>query len=87
MSYPPFEMTSKIDKFLPKLDYERREKILATLLQIRSGNFENLDIKKLGGFILTYRVRVDQCRITFETTQDDVNVIKIEFKGDNTYGR
>ncbi|MFZ2303637.1 MAG: hypothetical protein WAV98_02500 [Minisyncoccia bacterium] len=80
-------MTSKIDKFVAKLDAARQEKILATLLKIRSGNFENLDIKKLKDFSLTYRVRVGQCRITFETTQGVVDIIKIEFKGNNTYSR
>ncbi len=78
-------MTSKIDKFVAKLDAARQEKILATLLQIRSGNFENLDIKKLKGSTATYRVRVGQCRIKFETTSTGVNVVDIEFKGDNTY--
>jgi mRNA-degrading endonuclease RelE of RelBE toxin-antitoxin system len=77
----------KIDKFLAKLDAERREKILAVLLQIQSGNFENLDIKKLKDFSSTYRIRVGQCRIKFETSKTGINVIDIEFKSDNTYKR
>lgn len=75
----------KIDKFLAKLDAERREKVLAILLRIQSENFENLDIKKLKGFTQIYRVRVGQCRIKFETVQSSINIINIEFKGDNTY--
>jgi len=77
----------EIDKFLAKLDVVRREKVLAILLQIQSGNFGNLDIKKLKGFAQIYRVRVGQCRITFETTQSGINIIETEFKSDNTYRR
>lgn len=78
-------MTSKIDKFLAKLDALRQEKVLVALLRVRSGNLENLDVKKLKGFVLTYRVRVGQCRITFEKTQIGVNIIDIDFKNDNSY--
>ena len=75
----------KIDKFLSKLDAERRGKILAVLLQIQSGNFENLDIKKLKGEEPLYRVRVGKCRIKFETTKKGVSIIDIDFRNDNTY--
>lgn len=75
----------KIDKFLVKLDAERRQKILSTLLQIQSGNFENLDIKKLKDKTSQYRVRVGQCRIKFEATKNGINIIDIGFKNDNTY--
>lgn len=75
----------KIDKFLSKLDAERRGKILAVLLQIQSGDFENLDIKKLKDHSLTYRVRVSQCRIKFEASKNGINIIDIDFKNDNTY--
>jgi mRNA-degrading endonuclease RelE of RelBE toxin-antitoxin system len=78
-------MTSKIDKFLAKLDAERQEKVLVVLLQIQSGNFENLDIKKLKSFEQVYRVRVGQCRIKFETSKTGINIIDIDFKNDNTY--
>lgn len=75
----------KIDKFLAKLDAERREKILAVLLQIQSGNLQNLDTKKLRGEASHYRVRVGQCRIKFETKRDEVRIIDVDFKNDNTY--
>lgn len=75
----------KIDKFLAKLDTERRAKVLAVLLQIQSGNLKNLDIKKLKGEASLYRVRVGQCRIKFETARNSINIIDIDFKNDNTY--
>jgi len=77
----------KIDKFLAKLDVERREKVLAVLVQIRSGNLQNLDVKKLGGFESKYRVRVGKCRITFEMYNGGNRLLDIDFKNDNTYRR
>lgn len=77
----------RIDKFLTKLDAGRREKILATLLLIQSGNIKNLDIKKIKGEVSHYRVRIGQCRIKFEMTQSVINIIDIDFKNDNTYSR
>lgn len=77
----------KIDKFLAKLDTERRAKVLAVLLQIQSGNLKNLDIKKLKGETSLYRVRVGQCRIKFEAIKNGINVIDIDFKNDNNYRR
>lgn len=77
----------KIDKFLAKLDAKRREKILATLLQIQSGNFENLDIKKLKDEVSQYRIRVGQCRIKFEVTKNGIKITDVDFKNENTYRR
>lgn len=75
----------KVDKFLSKLDMRRREKILAVLLQIRSGDLSHLDIKKLKGVVSRYRVRIGRCRIVFEIRQDIINIIAIDLKNDNTY--
>jgi len=77
----------KIDKFLAKLDVERREKVLVVLVQIRSGNLQNLDLKKLGGFESKYRVRIGKCRITFEMYNGGNRLLDIDFKNDNTYRR
>ncbi|MFA6969320.1 MAG: hypothetical protein WC217_01850, partial [Candidatus Paceibacterota bacterium] len=64
----------KLDKFLAKLDLERREKVLAVLLQIRAGDFQGLNLKKLKGVGSLYRVRVGICRIIFEM---DTNGIRL----------
>ena len=77
----------KIDKFLAKLDSERREKVLAVLLQIQSGDFQNLDIKKLKDMDSRYRVRVGECRITFDTYKNGIRIVEVGFKNDNTYKR
>lgn len=75
----------KIDKFLFRLEQRQREKILAIVFKIQSGNLEGLDVKKLKGEISRYRVRSGKFRIVFETNQNGLNVISIEFKSDNTY--
>ena len=75
----------RIDKFLAKLEPKSRKKLLETLLQIRTGNFQDIDIKKLKGEVSRYRVRVGKCRIIFETTRDGINIISIEMRNDNTY--
>ena len=75
----------KIDKFLSKLDMKRREKTLAVLLQIRSGDLQGLDIKKLKGVVSRYRVRVGRCRITFEISRNITKIINIDLRNDNTY--
>ena len=76
---------NKIDKFLAKLDVEQRTKVLAVMLRIQSRDFSGLNIKKLGGFISEYRVRVSKCRIIFEMSDTSARIIKVEFKNDNTY--
>ena len=75
----------KIDKFISKLDAGRREKVLAILSKIHSGNLENLNLKKLKGFGFVYRVRVGKCRIIFEIANDITNILYVDFKDDNTY--
>lgn len=75
----------KLDKFLAKLDAERRERILAVLSQVQSGNFHGLDFKKLKGSASEYRVRVGKCRIIFEITNGVVRLLSADFKNDNTY--
>jgi mRNA-degrading endonuclease RelE of RelBE toxin-antitoxin system len=75
----------KIDKFLRKLDKERREKVLVVLLQIRSGDFQGLNLKKLKVSGLLYRVRVGRVRIIFEMDTNGIRLVDIDFRNDNTY--
>ena len=75
----------KIDKFLTKLDPERRAKVLATLLQIRAGDFRGLNLRKLKEVGSLYRVRVGKVRIIFEMDTDGIRPTDIDFRNDNTY--
>ncbi len=74
----------KIDKFLGQLDKKRREKILAVFLKIRSGDLKNLDIKKLKGQTLYYRVRIGDVRIIY-SIENNIQIIAIERRNETTY--
>lgn len=75
----------KIDKFLVRLDPERREKVLTVLAQIRSGDFQGLNLKKLKASGSLYRVRVGRIRIIFEMDTTGIRLTDIDFRNDNTY--
>lgn len=75
----------KIDKFLTKLDKENRQRVFDILTRIKSGNFENLNLKKLGGYESRYRVRVGRYRIIFEMIGNSIRIIDADKKNDNTY--
>ncbi len=77
----------KIDKFLAKLDAERRERVLVVLLQIRSGDLQGLNLRKLKEAGPLYRVRVGRVRIIFEMDTNGIRLLDVDFKNDNTYRR
>ena len=75
----------RIDKFLAKLDKENRDKVFSVLARIKSGNLENLNFRKLGGYEFLYRVRVGRYRIIFEMIENTIRIIDLDRKNDNTY--
>ncbi len=76
---------NKIDKFLKKLILEDRVFILKILHQVRSGEYDGLNVKKLKGFGNAYRVRVGRIRIIFTRVGDEITIDNVEFRNDNTY--
>ncbi len=75
----------KIDKFLARLDADRRQKVLAVVERIKNRNFSGLNIRKLQGSTETYRIRVGRIRIKFVINESDVHIFSIDNRGDNTY--
>lgn len=75
----------KIDKFIARLDAERREKVLAVLVRVLSGNFQGLNLKKMKEVGPLYRVRIGKVRIIFEMDTNGIRLIDIDFRNDNTY--
>jgi len=59
--------------------------VLAVLLQIRAGDFQGLNLKKLKTAGPLYRVRVGKCRIIFEMDTSGIRLTDIDFRNDNTY--
>ena len=76
---------NRIDKFLAKIPKTDREKIFHALSCIMSGNLKNLDIKKLKGISNRYRVRIGVHRIQFEVEKENIFIVDIGRKDDNTY--
>lgn len=76
---------NKVDKVLLKIPKEYRIKILNTLSLIKNKKVENLDIKKLKGLSNLYRFRIGDYRIQFKITSEDIFILDISKRNDNTY--
>ena len=76
---------NKIDKFLNKLSSKERGVIDECLKLIKNRNFEGLNFKKLGGLGNLYRIRKDRIRIMFYWEGQNINIVKIDRKNNNTY--
>lgn len=75
----------RVDKFLARLDAERREKVLAIVERLERGAFSGLDLRKLHGSDDVYRVRVGKVRIKFSMDASGVRILDISFRSENTY--
>ena len=75
----------KIDKFLARLDADRRQKVLAIVERINNSDFSGLDMRKLQGSLDSYRVRVGKVRIKFTMNALGIRIFSIDNRGDNTY--
>lgn len=79
-------MPDKIQKFLQKLDAERRAITEELLRNITLGNFTGLNIKKLGGISNRYRLRKGDIRILFSLDEKRRAVeIEVDWRNDTTY--
>ena len=76
---------NRIDKFLSKLSVRERVIVKKCLDSIRSGDFVNLNFKKLKGFDNLYRVRKGKIRVLFTKDKQKVDVINIEHRNEKTY--
>ena len=75
----------KIQKALSKLNAKEKRKLKEILIQIDTGNFQNLDLKKLKGRSDIFRVRKNDIRIIFRKTNSFIKVLTIERRGSKTY--
>jgi len=76
---------NKLEKALAKLSAKEQKKIKAVLRQIKSGNTTSLDVKKLKIYDNVFRVRVGSIRIVYQKTDNDVLLLLIDSRNDNTY--
>lgn len=76
----------KISKALKKFTEKERNQIKQILQKINSGDFKNLDIKKLKGRDDIFRVRYGKIRIIYRVDADkNIFILMIERRNDNTY--
>ena len=78
-------MVDRIAKSLRKLSNKEQGILHALLVRIKSGNFENMDIKKLKGRGDIYRVRKGDIRIIFYRAGDGIHILSVERRNETTY--
>lgn len=75
----------KIGKFLKKLSYGERITIEDIIKRVISRDFFGLDMKKLKGEDNRFRVRKGGTRIIFIKEENEIKILSVERKSDNTY--
>lgn len=75
----------KLAKVLAKMPKADRQKIKTILLRVGQRDFSGLDFKKLTGRDDIYRVRQGDWRIIFRLVKDDIYILAVERRIDNTY--
>jgi mRNA-degrading endonuclease RelE of RelBE toxin-antitoxin system len=75
----------KISKALKKLSPRKKNVIKKLLIKIKLSDFENLDIKKLKNKDNIFRVRKGSIRIIFLVNKDQIKILTVERRSDNTY--
>ncbi|MEX0877433.1 MAG: hypothetical protein WDZ40_01055 [Candidatus Spechtbacterales bacterium] len=72
-------------KLLSKFNKEERIILEKLIEKIISLDWRDLDVKKLKGHNSLFRVRKGQFRIIFIKTNDNISILAIERRNDNTY--
>ena len=75
----------RLEKNLNSLSENQKIKIKEILLKIKSGNLNNLDLKKLKEREDVFRVRKGKIRVIFYYKKDEIYILSIEKRNDNTY--
>lgn len=79
-------MPDKIEKALRKLSAREREQLKLILQQVQSGQFQDLDVKKLKNRDDMYRVRKGSLRIIFhKDKKGQIFILSLERRSDTTY--
>jgi len=75
----------KIEKLLKKLNEKEFQAVMATVANILNNNTSDLDIKKLSGQKDIFRARIGKIRIIFLKDDDDIEILEIMRRSENTY--
>lgn len=72
-------------KFISRLSPAERENIEEIISRILAHNTAGLDIKKLRGYADIFRVRIGRVRIIYIQDTDDMRIVQISFRKEDTY--
>ena len=75
----------KIDKAIQKLTKKEKKWIKEVVKALRSGRFDNLDIKKLKGEDNIFRVRKGKVRIVYQIRDGNTFILKVGHRKEDTY--
>jgi len=75
----------KIGKALKKISEKEKKELKGILKNIKLGNISGFDVKKLKGHDNVYRIRKGVLKIIFLNKDDDIKILVIERRSDNTY--
>lgn len=75
----------KISKAIRKLSRKQAKQVAEAIEQLLSQNTKGLDIKKLKGFQNIFRIRVGNHRVIFKKEGNDLLILEISNRDDNTY--
>ena len=75
----------KIEKALRKLTNRERSEVTALLSKLKSKKYQGLDIKKLKGSDVIYRIRKGSLRIIYRISEESIFILAIERRRENTY--
>ena len=75
----------KIEKALRQLTNRERSEITALLSKLKSKKYQGLDIKKLKGSDVIYRIRKGSLRIIYRISEESIFILAIERRRENTY--
>lgn len=78
-------MTDRIQKNLNKLSNKDRRKIKKLLVLIKTDKWAGLDLKKLKNRDKIFRVRKGDFRIIFKKDGNEIFLLIVERRSDNTY--
>lgn len=75
----------KIEKELQRLSREERQRVKEILIKIKSGDLQDLDLKKLKNRENIFRVRKGKMRIIFYKKDDSIRILSLERRNDSTH--
>jgi mRNA-degrading endonuclease RelE of RelBE toxin-antitoxin system len=75
----------KITKLLRKISAKDAKAIASVLESILDNKSSNLDIMKLKGSVTIFRVRIGTYRVIYKKSGDEIKILEISKRNDNTY--